>query len=90
MIITHIGHALAEGEIDSFQARAWIDLAMEQTGIIGTISDRRFQMFCYRWLVHKGDYNASRDGIWVMVQCERNLWNRQGFNIPAAIIGEGC
>lgn len=90
MNIAHIGRALADGVIDSFQARAWLDLASERAGYVSTVSDRRFQMFCYRWLVHGGNYGASRSGMWVIIQCERKLWNRQGFAIPAAVSGEGC
>lgn len=88
--LAEIGKLVRDGSIDGFQARAMIQIAIEEAGHVGDISDRRFQMFMYRWGVHHGSIADSRSGIWVMVQCERKLWRRHGFNIPAAIIGEGC
>lgn len=85
MNLAPIGRLYRDGAIDAFQARAMIDDLAEQLGFESRISDRRLQMFLYRWGVMDGNYSAAREGLWIMIQCERALWNQPMFLIPTTI-----
>lgn len=82
MNLATIGKLYRDGLIDSFMARAIIDNETAKLGYESRISDRRFQMFLYRWGVMNGSIRDSQDGLWWMRQAERKLWNR----CPTAVL----
>lgn len=82
MNLVPIGRLYRDGLIDAFQARVMLDSLCEEHGYESRLTNRRFQMFLYRWGVMGGSYEDSREGLRWMIQAERALWHLR----PSAVI----